>query len=126
MRSTSKYRVAVCRSVSSGAPVCFGPSSRAASRVSLAGVLTLDARGADAGVEARIRAAAYQQALQQVRESKADAAEDSLAAAVARGDSPLAIERLKALSILASLDAKQGAYLLATSTAHPSGASGAC
>ena len=71
-------------------------------------------------------ASLYQQALQRVREASAAVAADRHAAAVARGACPLLIEVLSAKSTLASLDARQGADRLATSSARPSGASDVC
>lgn len=69
---------------------------------------------------------AYQLALQLARNARSDVAADRLAAVVSRGACPLVIERLQALSSLASLDAMQGASPLVSSTARPSGASDAC
>lgn len=68
----------------------------------------------------------FERALQIAREAQAAVAADRCAAAVSRGACPLVIERLQALSNLAFLDARQGASRLASSSAHPSGASDVC
>lgn len=68
----------------------------------------------------------YQDAVQRAREAKAVVLADQHAAAVSLGACPLVIELLQAQSNLASLDAKQGAGRLASSSAHPSGANDAC